>query len=493
MQREQKTLDSYLSGRRTESGILTVLARSMCITESMDVGPYDLMSAIVEDDNIDEAAKQVIGNRGAPGIDGMKVDELLPWLKLNRETLKDELMTGRYKPTPVRRVEIPKDNGGVRKLGIPTVIDRMVEQMFAQVLTPIYEPTFSDSSFGFRPNRSAVDAIMRVRDYYEQGYVMAVGIDLEKFFDTLQQDFLMNILRERIKDKTLIHLIKKFLRTGVVLPDGLVEPTLEGAPQGGPLSPLLSNIYLDKLDKELESRGLPFTRYADDSLILVKSKRAAERVCESVTKFIEKDLKLKVNREKTEIGSPRNLKYLGFKLTRAKEGIGLTPHPKAIEKFKKKVRQITKRNRGIFLEAMLKELRVYTKGWIAYYGASISSNRFQQLDEWMRRRIRQYIYKQWKRKYTRVHNLKAMCPKYLILVGEAIPADWVKRCWLLVRSDGYWGPSKARVMNEAISNKWLSEHGMHFLMDDWEAVKERWTNRRMPSGTYGGVRGQPMD
>ena len=242
MQGRQKTLESYPTYRRTESGVSAEIARSMCITESSDVGPYDLMSAIIEDGNIDDASKQVIGNRGAPGIDGMKVDELLPWLKLNREILKDELMTGRYKPTPVRRVEIPKDNGGVRKLGIPTVVDRMVEQMFAQVLGPLYDPTFSDSSFGFRPNRSAVDAMMRVRDYYEQGYVMAVGIDLEKFFDTLNQDFLMNILRERIKDKTLIHLIKKFLRAGVVLPDGLVEATPEGAPQGGPLSPLLSNI-----------------------------------------------------------------------------------------------------------------------------------------------------------------------------------------------------------------------------------------------------------
>ena len=266
----------------------------------------------------------------------MSVYELGPWLKNNREEFKDMLQSGRYIPTPVRRKEIPKDNGGVRNLGIPTVRDRLVQQMIAQVLEPIYDPTFSESSFGFRPNRSAIDAVEQERRYYEEGYVMAVGIDLEKFFDTLQHDFLMNILRERIKDKTLILTIKRFIRAGVAMPDGIVKSSFEGAPQGGPLSPILSNIYLDKLDKELEARGLRFCRYADDSLIMVRSRRAAERVCETVTRFIEKDLKLKVNREKTEIDSPRNLKFLGFKLTRVKTGVGITIHRKSLvrRKFK---------------------------------------------------------------------------------------------------------------------------------------------------------------
>lgn len=492
MQRQQKTLDSFLCGNKAEPESNKVEAQSMLCADSVDMGPYDnLMKDVIADDNIDMALKRVVGNRGAPGVDGMTVHELEPWLKLNREMLKDELESGRYTPTPVKRKEIPKDNGSVRKLGIPTVCDRLVQQMIAQVLEPLYDPTFSESSYGFRPGRSAIDAVMKVRDYYEQGYTMAVGVDLEKFFDTIQHDFMMNILRERIKDKTLIHIIKKFLRAGVVLPDGLVEATREGTPQGGPLSPLLSNIYLDKLDKELESRGLLFCRFADDSLILVRSRRAAERVRDSVTKFLEKDLKLKVNREKTEIGSPKTLKFLGFKLSRTSSGTGLTPHQKSIRKFKKTVRRITKRNRGVSLDVLLKELRLYMKGWIGYYGATNSDNKIKGLDEWVRRRVRQYIYKQWKNKYTRVRNLISMCPPYMRTPDGSPIISWVKQCWGVVRSNSYWHAVKNRVVHTALSNPWLKERGMFFLMDDWKAVKERWTTRRMPSGTYGGVRGQP--
>lgn len=493
MQRQQITLDSFHCGDRAEPETSSGEAPSMSGTESVDTGPYDhLMKAVIDDNNIDEALKRVVGNRGAPGVDGMDVTELEPWLKLNREFLKDELESVRYAPTPVRRKEIPKDSGGTRKLGIPTVCDRLVQQMIAQVLEPLYDPTFSESSYGFRPGRSAVDAVMKVREYYDQGYVMAVGIDLEKFFDTIQHDFMMNILRERIKDRTLIHIIKKFLRAGVVLPNGLTEATWEGAPQGGPLSPLLSNIYLDKLDKELEARGLKFCRYADDSLILVRSRRSAERVCESVTRFVEKDLKLRVNREKTEIGSPKTLKFLGFKLSRTSSGTGLTPHPKAIAKFKKTVRGITKRNRGISVGKMLEELKEFMKGWIGYYGATTRSNRFKELDEWVRRRVRQFIFKKWKNKYTRVRNLMALCPPYWQMPNGRPTLEWVQQCWGAVRSDSYWQAVKHSAVHKAMNNSWLKEQGMFFLMDDWEAVKERWTNRRMPSGTYGGVRGQPM-
>ena len=240
--------------------------------------------------------------------------------------------------------------------------------MFYQVLEPKYDPTFSDSSYGFRPGRSPIDAISKVREKYDEGYKYAVGIDLEKFFDRMQHEFLMNILRERIKDKTMIHLIKKFLRAGVILPDGLVHVTREGAPQGGPLSPLLSNIYLDKLDKELERRGHVFVRSADDQLILLKSPRATERVRDSMTRFIEDELKLKVNSDKTETGSLRRLKFLGFKLTRTKEGTGITIHQKAIKKFKRRIIAITKRNRGVSLERVPSELKSYMKGWIGYFG-----------------------------------------------------------------------------------------------------------------------------
>lgn len=490
MRRTQKTLDSFLCGDRTESDVRMDEAHSMEYTESADTEPYrNLMHEVVADDNIDRALKQVAGNRGAPGTDGMTVHELEPWLKLNRELLKDELESGRYVPTPVRRKEIPKDNGDVRKLGIPTVRDRLVQQMIAQVLEPIYEPEFSEGSYGFRPGRSPIDAVKKVREYYDQGYTVAVGIDLEKFFDRLQHDFMMNILRERIKDKTLIHIIKKFLRSGVTLPNGLAEATWEGAPQGGPLSPILSNIYLDKLDKELERRGLAFVRFADDTLILVRTRRSAERVCQSMTNYIEKNLKLKVNREKTEIGSPKTLKYLGFKLVRTSSGTGLTPHGKSVAKFRKRVIAITKRNRGVSSERMLSELKSYMKGWISYYGATTSSKRIERLDEWARRRVRQYIYKQWKNRYTRVCNLKPLCPRYMLTPDGKPTLDWVKMCWAATKTNSYWHAVMNRTIHNAMSNEWLRSEGMYFMMDDWEAIKERWASRRMPFGTYGGVRG----
>lgn len=468
MCRQQKTLDSFPQKDRAEPEGYGAEAPNMCTTESVGGGPYhDLMKAVIDDDNIDMALKRVVGNRGAPGVDGMTVFELEPWLKNNREEFKDMLESGRYVPTPVRRKEIPKDNGGVRKLGIPTVRDRLVQQMVAQVLEPLYDPTFSDSSFGFRPNSSAIDAVMQERRYYEEGYVMAVGIDLEKFFDTLQHDFLMNILRERIKDKTLILLIKRFLRAGIAMPDGLVEPSLEGAPQGGPLSPLLSNIYLDKLDKELEARGLRFCRYADDSLIMVRSRRAAERVCESVTRFIEEELKLKVNREKTEIGSPRTLKFLGFKITRVKSGIGLTLHPKVLTKFKRRVRAITKRNRGISFEAMVAELNLYLRGWLGYFGAISSDNILQGLDEWIRRRLRQYVFKLWKKRYNRFRMLRTMCPAYLRCPDGSVTLDWVRACWSTAMTNSYWKASGSYAMNQALSIGWFKGRGLYSLVDGW--------------------------
>ena len=494
MCRRQKTLDNYGLKDRAEPEEEATVALNASITES-DVREayHNLMPFVIADENIDRAMEQVVGNRGAPGVDGMTVDELEPWLKTNREELKDQLMSGCYVPIPVRRKEIPKDNGGVRKLGIPSVVDRLVQQMIAQVLVPIYDPTFSDSSYGFRPGRSAVDAVMKVRDYYDQGYVMAVGIDLERFFDTLGHDFLMNILRERIKDKVLILTIKRFLRSGVAMPDGLVHPTPEGAPQGGPLSPLLSNIYLDRLDRELESRGLPFVRFADDSLIMVRSPRAAERVCESVTRFIEGELKLKVNREKTEIGSPRTLKFLGFKLARTKKGTGLTPHPKSIKRFKKRVRALTKRNRGVSVERMLGELASYMRGWIGYFGATTSDNVIKVLDEWVRRRVRQYILKSWKKRYNKFRRLRSLCPEYFRMPDGSVAMEWVHSCWACAMDGSPWHASSRKASQAGLTKRKLADMGMYYMMDDWKAVEERWTNRRLPSrGTTGGVRGQPM-
>jgi RNA-directed DNA polymerase len=493
MRRKQNTLESYLLTDRSETEEQEG-APSMSISQSVDEGPYyDLMERVIDDSNIKEALEKVVGNRGAPGVDGMTVHELEPWLKTNMEEFKDELMSGRYTPEPVRRRDIPKDSGGYRSLGIPTVKDRLVQQMIAQVLTPLYDPTFSDSSYGFRPGRSPIDAVMKVQEKYDEGYKYGVGIDLEKFFDRVQHEFLMNILRERIKDKTLIHLIKKFLRAGVLLPDGLVHATREGVQQGGPLSPLLSNIYLDKLDKELERRGHIFCRFADDQLILLKSPRATERVRDSMIRFIEEELKLKVNREKTETGSLRHLKFLGFKITRTKKGTGIAIHPKALSKFKKRVIAITKRNRGISVEGMLSELNSYTKGWIGYFGACSSDYAIKTLDEWMRRRVRQYIYKQWKKKYNRVRNLKRLCPDYLRTPVGSVTIEWVKMCWGAVRTDSYWHAAKSKAISQALTKRYLKGQGMYFLMDGWSAVQERWTNRRLLRGLAGGVRGQPGD
>lgn len=319
MQGKQKTTESYRSGDRAEPEALSG-ADSIAYTKPDGKETlYDgLIEAVLSEKNLGEAFRQVVANHGAPGSDGMTVEQLPAWFERNCTVLTDKIRKGTYKPLPVRRKEIPKPNGGVRNLGIPSVFDRVLQQAVAQVLVPIYEPTFSESSYGFRPGRSAQDAILQAKTYFEEGYGTVVDLDLEKFFDTLNQDILMNILRERIADKSLLRLIKSFLRSGVVMPDGIVRQTREGSPQGGPLSPLLSNIYLDKFDKLLESRGLRFCRYADDCMIFVRSQRSGERVRESVTRFLEGKLRLRVNQEKTAVGPAYMVKFLGFRLYRTK-------------------------------------------------------------------------------------------------------------------------------------------------------------------------------
>jgi group II intron reverse transcriptase/maturase len=487
-------MDSFAERNTTESEKGRTEATSMDVTQSVEEKTTydDLIPFVIADDNIDMALKVVVGNRGAPGVDGMSVFGLEQWLNTNRQELKDTIASGNYIPTPVRRVEIPKPNGGTRNLGIPTVKDRLVQQMVAQVLGPIYDPTFSDASYGYRPGRSAQDAVMKVQEYYDQGYTQAVGIDLAKFFDSLNQQFLMNIIRIRIKDQVLIRLIKRFLRAGVVLPDGVVVSTTEGSSQGSPLSPLLSNIYLDLLDKELESRGLKHLRYADDSLIMLKSPRACQRVCESVTRYLEEELKLKVNRDKTEIGSPKKLKFLGFVLTRRDKGAGIRPHQSAIAKFKKNVIAITKRNRGISFDRMLVELNQYLRGWIGYYGLSTSDDLMRRLAGWVRRRLRQYLFKQWKKTYTRFKSLRRLCPPYLRLADEdAVAMLWVASCWKTAKMDSYWGASDTRPMTEGLDKRTLMNMGFMDFEGVWLHVRERCTNRRVPNGPHGGVRGQP--
>ena len=304
-------------------------------------GAKKLFEKMLDRNNMNKAYKRVRKNRGAAGIDGMTVEEMLPYLKEHNENLIQKLETGKYKPQPVRRVEIPKPDGGTRKLGVPTVIDRMIQQAIVQVLEPIFEPKFSDSSFGFRPNRSAHQAMKKVKEDYEQGYTQVVDLDLAKYFDTVNHDLLIRMIREEVKDEAIIDLIRKFLKSGV-MENGVVNQTEEGTPQGGNLSPLLSNIYLTSLDRMLESRGHKFVRYADDSNVFVKSGRAAKRVMATCIEYLEGKLKLKVNSEKSKVGSPLRLKFLGFSLYKTKGKVGIRAHQKSIKSFKDKYHFIEK-------------------------------------------------------------------------------------------------------------------------------------------------------
>ena len=320
----QKTRnESCLLNDRLETESIEGAQTFMEITEgeliTVQIDEKHLLEYILSPYNMNRAYRKVVSNGGSGGVDSMELKELLPYLKLHKDDLKSSILNGKYKPQPVRRVEIPKDNGKTRQLGIPTLVDRVIQQSISQVLTPMYERQFSDGSFGFRPNRSAHDALRKAQSIINSGYEYAVGIDLERFFDTVNQSYLIELLSHTIKDGRVISLIHRYLYAGVMV-NGVYQPTTEGTPQGGPLSPLLSNIVLNEMDKELESRGHPFVRYADDSLIFCKSKRGAERVCESLTRFIEKKLHLKVNREKTEVGYVRGMKFLGYSFYKTGEG-----------------------------------------------------------------------------------------------------------------------------------------------------------------------------
>ena len=466
-------MDSY-PGRDTTESEEYQGAHSIDVMGIVDRVTYDnLIEKVLADDNIQKALKQVVGNRGAPGVDGMTVYELRDQLPSIIDALKERIRAGKYRPSPVRRVEIPKPDGGTRSLGVPTATDRLIQQAVAQVLTPIYEPTFSESSFGFRPKRSAHDAIMRAQQYVEEGYRYAVDLDLSKFFDTLNQDILMNVVRETIKDKILVELIKRFVKAGAVLPDGLHVRTDEGTPQGGPLSPLLANIYLDRFDKLMESRGLHFIRYADDIAVFVKTPRAAERVMQSCINFLEgKQMKLKVNREKTSFGSPANMKILGFKLLPRKARVYIAVHPKSITRFRKRVIGITKRNRGRSLGDILAELRCYLSGWMNYYGIATSDNLFKILDHWIGRRVRQYVFKQWKNVYTRFRNLCDMCPQDHIGPANSTSRDWIRQCWGVAKMPSYWRASMTPTIHQALNRTWLKEQGLYFLADRWREMRQ---------------------
>ncbi len=357
----------------------------------------------------------------------MTVDELEPWCTEHGRELVSDIWFGRYKPNPVRRKEIPKADGGVRKLGIPTVIDRMVQQAIAQVLQPMYEGTFCKGSYGYRVGRSAQQAMESVKEYAEKGYQYVVEVDLSKYFDTLNHDLLLNILRRKIKDKRLIELIKKFLKSGV-MDNGVIVKTEEGSPQGGPLSPLLANIYLNEFDQEMSRRGANIVRYADDIIVEAKSKRAAKRLLESSRKYLEDKLKLKLNMEKSKVVSVYSpkFKFLGFTLGKNKTEVMIRVHKQSLMKAKAKLKELTARNQGRNIRVVMNKVKVYVSGWLNYYCIASIRRKMQEWDEWLRRRYRQYIWKQWKKPKARVTNLKKLGipEEYAYMWGNARLGYW---------------------------------------------------------------------
>lgn len=356
----------------------------------------ELLEKVLDDNNLFEAYKQVYKNKGASGVDGVIVDELGKYMYLHKEEIKEQIRKRKYKPSPVRRVYIPKENGDKRGLGIPTVVDRLIQQAIVQVLSPIYERRFSQTSYGFRPKRSCEMAIVKLLEYFNDGYTWIVDIDLQKFFDTVCHDKLISIIMKTIHDGELVSLIRKYLVSGV-MENGMVNPTKVGTPQGGNLSPLLSNIMLNELDKELEKRGLRFTRYADDCIIVVKSEKAANRVMESITKFIEKKLGLKVNAEKSKVARSNQIKYLGYGFYYTKTGIiKPKPHLKSIQKFKRKLKQLTKRSYSIALDERIVKLNQVIRGWINYFRVADMKEQLKNITSHLNRRIRCIIWKQWK-------------------------------------------------------------------------------------------------
>jgi RNA-directed DNA polymerase len=405
-----------------------------------------LWDKVWERQNLFTALARVERNVGAPGIDGMTVDELRPYLKAHWLEIRDALDQQTYQPSAVRRVEIPKPDGGVRLLGIPTVIDRLLQQALAQALTPLFEPMFSPASYGFRPGRSAHQAIQQAQEYVQAGYGWVVDIDLEKFFDRVNHDILMARVARVVTDKRVLKLIRAYLNSGVLV-NGVVMETEEGTPQGGPLSPLLSNILLDDLDKELEQRGHKFVRYADDCNIYVQTPRAGERVMDSVKTFLEKKLKLKVNPKKSKVDRAQRVKFLGFSFFKRNGETLIRVANRSLERFRDKLRRLTKRTRSGRLEDIIQTLNQYTVGWIGYFRQANTPSVFEDLDCWIRRRLRQMVWKRWKRGRTRYKELRKL----------GVPPE---RAGLGAVGKSPWHMSKSPVVNEALSNAYWRNVGL---------------------------------
>lgn len=435
---------------------------SVSLTSEMnqnDRNMYDsmLMEKILDKDNMNEAIRRVKKKKGSHGIDGLTIDELQEYLKEHGEQLRKDILEGGYTPNPVRRAEIPKEDGKKRKLGIPTVIDRVIQQSITQVLSPIFERTFSENSFGFRPKRSCHGALKRCQEYINAGYKWAVDIDLASYFDTVNHDKLIGLIYKEVKDIRVINLIRKYLQSGV-MENGVVIETDEGVPQGGNLSPLLSNIMLNELDKELTKRGLKFVRYADDCNTYVRSRKSANRVMTSITKFIEEKLKLKVNKEKSTVGRPWKLKFLGYTFYFAKGGVRFRVHEKSILKLKKSLKELTGRSKVKKIELTYTKLKQKIVGWINYFKMADMKGLLKQLDEWLRRRIRMCYWKQWKKIRTKYRNLMKL--------GATEQKAWEHAN----TRKSYWRTAKSPILNTTITNRRLEKAGLISLFEQYMKV-----------------------
>ena len=427
------------------------------ITNPNETG-YDLLEMILSPSNLNLAYHRVKRNKGAAGVDKMEVESLSGYLIQHKDSLIESILEGKYRPSVVRRVEIPKDGGKKRNLGIPTVVDRVIQQALSQELSKLYEPQFSAHSYGFRPKRNAHQALIKCKEYITEGYNYVVDMDLEKFFDTVNHSKLIELLSRTVKDNRVVSLIHHYLNGGVRVAQ-IFEPTKEGVPQGGPLSPLLSNIMLNELDKELEQRGHRFVRYADDFLILCKSKRGSKRVMESITHFIENKLYLRVNREKSQVTSIRGVKFLGYSFYKYRGECRLRAHPKSIAKMKAKLKELTSRSNGWGNERRKESLSQFIKGWINYFKLADMKSILLRIDEWYRRRLRMVIWKQWKRIRTRIANLVKLGVK------KSKAYEWANT------RKGYWHTANSFILTTTITKVRLQTAGYVFLSDYYLKVR----------------------
>jgi RNA-directed DNA polymerase len=436
----------------TGTGLLVEQQTLMASNKTEDLAT-DLLEKVCLRANLNRAYKRVKSNKGSPGIDGMTIEELGGWIRGNKERLIEDLLNGSYQPQPVRKVEIPKPGkvNEMRALGIPTVIDRLVQQAIHQVLEPIFDPIFSESSYGFRKGRKAHDAIKQASEYVREGYVWCVDMDLEKFFDRVNHDILMSRLARKIGDSRLLKIIRRFLESGI-MQDGVCIERHEGTPQGGPLSPLLSNILLDEVDKELEKRGHKFCRYADDQNVYVRSRAAGERVFKSMKQFLEKKLKLKVNDQKSEVSLVNERKFLGFQIQLDGR---ISMAPETIQRAKDKIRRLTWRSRGRSFDSVIEELNQYLRGWLGYYHLNSNRSLWQGLDSWIRRKLRCYKLKQKKRCST--------IAKYLMSLG----VSEIEARQIGSSGKGWWRLSRTRALHRALNNAWFKTQGLICLEEKW--------------------------